>query len=45
MMPVVNYVIYGASSARRTLEVSLAIPELNAGGKYYRSNYSRQGDR
>ena len=41
----VNYVIYGCSSARTTPGVSLAIPELNTGGKYYCSYYSRQGNR
>ena len=41
-MPGVNYAIYGCSSARATPGVS---PELNTGGKYCSSYYSRQGDR
>ena len=44
MMLVVNYVIYGCSSKRAT-PGSITIPELNTGGKYYCSYYSRQGDR
>ena len=43
MMHGVNYVIYGCSSARTTPVVSLS--ELNTGGKYCFSYYSRQGDR
>ena len=44
MMPGVNYLIYGCSSARTTPR-SITIPELNTGGKYCCSYYSRQGDR
>ena len=43
MMAGVNYVIYGCSSARSTPGISL--PELNTGGKYCSSYYSRQADR
>ena len=43
MMPGVKCVIYGCSSARTTPGISL--PELNTGGKYCCSYYSRQGDR
>ena len=42
MMPGLNYVIYGCSSARTTPGVRLL--ELHTGGKYC-SYYSRQGDR
>ena len=45
MMPGVNYVIYGCSSARLTPGISLYIPELNTGGKHCCSYYLRQGDR
>ena len=43
MIPGVNYVIYGCSSPRKTLEVSL-YRSLNTGEKYYCSYYSRQID-
>ena len=43
MMVGVNYVIYGCSSAGTTPGISL--PELNTGGKYCYSYYSRQGVR
>ena len=47
MMPGVNYVMYGCFSARTTPGVSLLslVPELNTGGKYCCSYYSRQCDR
>ena len=43
MLPGVNYVIYGCSSAETTLGTSPT--ELNTRGKYCCSYYSRQGDR
>ena len=43
MIPGVNYVIYGCSSARTTPRLSLQ-PEINTGGKCCCSYYSRQGD-
>ena len=43
MMPGVKYVTYGCYSAGTTPWTSL--PELNTGGKYCSSYYSRQGDR
>ena len=48
MMPGVNCVIYGCSTAKTTPGVSLAIPELNTGGKYYTDKMNRwqgEGDR
>ena len=42
MMPGVNYVIYGRSPAGLTPGISL--PELNTGGEYCCSYYSRQND-
>ena len=42
-MPGVKYVIYGSSSPGTTPGISR--PELNTGGKYYCSYYSRQGVR
>ena len=41
MIPDVNYVIYGCSSARTTPK-SITIPKLNTGEKCYCSYYSRQ---
>ena len=43
MMPGVNYVIYGGSSGGTSLGILL--PELNNGGKYCCSYYSRQDDK
>ena len=43
MMPGVNYVIYGCSSAGTTLGIWL--PETNTWGEYCSSYYSTQGDR
>ena len=45
MMSGVNYVIYGSSSGRATPGVSLIIPRLNTGGKYFCCYYSKQNDR
>ena len=42
-MPGANCVIYGCSSAGTSPVILL--PELNTGGKYCCSYYSRQGDR
>ena len=44
MMPGVNYVRYGCSSAR-TAPRSITILELNTGGKNCCSYYTRQGDK
>ena len=43
MIPGVKYVIYGCSSVGATSGISL--PELNTGGIYCCSYYSRQNDR
>ena len=44
MMHGVSYVIYGCTSARTTPGVSLYRSLANAGGRYFCSYYSRQGD-
>ena len=45
MMPGVNYIIYGCSSARTTLVVGITILELHTGGEYYCSYYPGQDDK